>query len=65
MNIDTYKVKMILAERGMTQAKLAEKCGIARQNISNILAKGRCSPVTAGRIAIGLDVPVSDIVKEV
>lgn len=65
MRLDSYRVRLILAEAGMTQSKLAEKCGIARQNISNILAKGRCSPKTAGKLAAGLGVPVSEIVKEV
>lgn len=64
MKLNSHKVKLILAEIGMTQAKLAEKCGIARQNISNVLAKGRCSPTTAGKIAAGLGVPVIEIVKE-
>ena len=64
MKLNSHKVKLILAEIGMTQAKLAEKCGISRQNISNILSKGRCSPATAGKIAAGLCVPVSEIVKE-
>lgn len=63
MKIDSYKVKVILANKGMTQAVLAEKCGVARQNISNILSKGRCSPVTAGKNANGLGVSVSEITK--
>lgn len=63
MKIDSYKLKVILADNGMTQAFLAEKCGIARQNISNILKKGRCSPVTAGKIAKGLDVTVLEITR--
>lgn len=64
MRIDSYKVKLILAELGMTQVMLAEKCGVARQNISNILSKGKCSPKTAGKIAAGLGVHVSEIAKE-
>lgn len=64
MKINSLRVKLILADLGMTQAKLAESCGIARQNISNILTKGRCSPVTAGRIAASLGVPTSEIVLE-
>lgn len=63
MEIDTLKIKILLAERRMTQADLAKKCGIARQNICCVLAKGRCSPITAGKIATGLDVRVSEILK--
>lgn len=65
MEIDNLKIKILLAELGMTQAKLAQSCGIARQNISAILARGRCSPITAGKIAEGLGVRVADIVKGV
>lgn len=63
MQISAYKIQLILADVGMTQAKLAEKSGIARQNISNILQKGRCNPVTAGKIASGLGVHVSEITR--
>ncbi len=64
MEIDTLRVKILLAEREMTQAKLADACLVTRQNISRILANGRCNPVTAGKIAAGLGVHVSEIVKE-
>ena len=64
MKINDYKVKIALAELGITQAQLADRCGISRQNISYILKKGRCLPATAGKIAAGLDVPVSSITEE-
>lgn len=64
MNIDSHKIKIVLAELGLSQAKLAEGMGIARQNLSAILAKGRCTTVTAGKIAKCLGVPVSQIVRE-
>lgn len=65
MEIDSLKVKILMAEKGMTQEQLAEKCCVTRQNISRILAKGRCNPVTAGKIASGLGARVVEIVKEV
>ena len=65
MKINSFKIKIILAERGMTQAKLAQLCGVARQNICAILAKGKCNPVTAGKIAAGLGIHVSEILEEV
>lgn len=64
MEINSLKIKILLAERGMTQAKLAQSCGVARQNICAILAKGKCNPVTAGKIAAGLGVHVSEIIEE-
>lgn len=64
MKIDTNKVVLLLAEQEMTKTDLAEKCGIARQNISIILGRGSCTPTTAGKLAKGLGVPVSEIMKE-
>lgn len=64
MKIDANKIKMFLAERGLTRAAYAELCGISRQNISTILTRGTCEPRTAGKLAKGLGVPVSEIVKE-
>ena len=64
MKINTAKIKMILAERGMTRGELADCCGICRQNVSIIMARGTCEPKTAGKIAKGLGVPVDEIVKE-
>ena len=64
MKIDANKIKMFLAERGLTRAAYAELCGISRQNISTILTRGTCEPRTAGKLAKGLGVPVSEIIKE-
>lgn len=65
MKIDALKVKILLAEQNMTQGQLAVRCQVTRQNLSRILAKERCHPATAGRIASGLGVHVTDIMKEV
>lgn len=65
MEIDVMKVRILMAERGITQVELSKKCSVTRQNISRVLAKGRCNPVTAGKIASGLGVRVVDIMKEV
>lgn len=64
MRIDTKRVTLILAEQGLTKKALAERCGMSRQNISTILGRGTCEPVTAGKLAKGLDIPVSEITKE-
>lgn len=64
MRINTIKVKLILAEREMTRAELAKRCGISRQNVSTILTRGTCEPKTAGKLAKGLGIPVAEIVEE-
>lgn len=65
MEIDALKVKILLAEQKKTQVQLAVECSVTRQNISRILAKGRCNTATAGKIASGLGVHVSEIIREV
>lgn len=66
MNINAIKIETFLAERGITKAELAKRCGISRQNISTIVRRGTCEPKTAGKLAKGLGVDVLDIIaKEV
>lgn len=64
MTINTTKIETMLAELGLTKAAYAEKCGISRQNISTIIRRGTCEPKTAGKLAQGLGVPVSDIIEK-
>ncbi len=64
MTINTHYIELTLAERGLTKAALAASCGISRQNVSTIIRRGTCEPKTAGKLAAGLGVPVSDIIKE-
>lgn len=65
MDISARRIEAILAERGMTKADLAYRCGVSRQNISTIVRRGTAAPKTVGKIAKGLGVPVTDILKEV
>lgn len=64
MTINTQRLEVMLAERGLTKAALAESCGISRQNISTILRRGTAEPKTIGKLAAGLGVPVTDIIKK-
>lgn len=64
MRIDSIKIKLLLAEKDMTQSDLAKKCGIARQNISVTLGRGSCSPAKVAKIAAALGVPAQEIIKE-
>lgn len=64
MNISTRKIETMLAERGMTKSALSESCGISRQNISTIIRRGTCEPKTAGKLALGLGVPVAELIEE-
>ena len=63
MKISAQRIDTILADRGMTKVALAESSGISRQNISTIIRRGTCEPRTAGKLASGLGVPLSDILE--
>lgn len=65
MKIDSIKIKLLMAEQGINQSELAEKCGISRQNISLTLSRGSCHPVKATKLANALGVSVREIIKEV
>ena len=64
MRIDSIKIKLLMAEREINQSKLAERCGIARQSISAMLARGTCSIAKVGKLAKALGVDAREIVKE-
>lgn len=64
MKINTKKVMMILAERLMSKTDLADLCGVSRQNVSTIMTRGTCLPKTAGKIAKGLGVDVTEIMED-
>lgn len=64
MRIDVSRIKLLIAEQEINQTILAERCGISRQNISTIMTRGTCAPRNAGKLARGLGVPISEIIKE-
>lgn len=64
MKINTRRIMQLLAEQGLTKSELSSKSGVSRQQISVILVRGTCTPITAGKLAIGLGVPVVEIMEE-
>lgn len=64
MTINTAKIETLLAERGLTKTAYAQSCGISRQNVSTIIRRGTCEPRTAGKLARGLGVDVTDIIEK-
>ena len=65
MKLDTNKIVLILAEKGMMKTELLTASGVSRQQISTIMGRGTCTPKTAGKLAAGLGISVADIMKEV
>ena len=64
MRIDSIKIKLLMAEQGINQSILAERCGISRQNVSAMLGRGTCSVPTVGKLAKALGVDAREIIKE-
>ena len=64
MKLNTWKIKMLLAEREMSQSDLAIKIGVNRQQVNDLLSRETCMLKTLGRIAKALGVSVEEIVKE-
>lgn len=64
MILDTFKIKLIMAEKEMDIAEMAKRCEITRQNLGRVINHGSCRPKTAGILARALGVDVREIVKE-
>ena len=64
MKISKRKIETIMARKGFTKSVLSERSGISRQNISTITLRGTCEPKTAGTIAHGLGVDISEITED-
>lgn len=64
MKLDRTQIDVALANAGVpSYRQLAQRVGCSAQNLSVILNRGRCKPVTAGKIAQALGVPVENIIK--
>lgn len=63
MKVNRNMVLCLMAEKSFTQAALAERAGIARPTVSNVLRVGG-NPATIKKIADALGVSVMEIIKE-
>lgn len=64
MKINSIKIKIMMASKGMNVTSLARLCEISRQGLSTILTRGTCSIISAGKIANGLGVPLESILED-
>lgn len=64
MKISVQKLELLQARQGLTITALAEKSGIARQNISTIKGRGTCNPLTLAKLAAGLGVDPSELIAK-
>lgn len=64
MTLNTTNIQIRQGELRLTNTALAARCGISRQNISTIIRRGTCTPVTAAKLAKALGVPVTEIIRK-
>lgn len=65
MKFDRELVDIAIAQSDVASYReLARRMGCSAQNLSVILKRGSCKPVTAGKIAQALGVPVENIVRK-
>lgn len=66
MKIDRVALDVALVESGISSyARLAQEMGCSPQNLYIVLRRGSCRPVTAGKIAKALNVPLETIAEAV
>ena len=64
MKLNVWRIKLLLAEKGLNQTDLAAITGVSRQQISRLFKQEGCYLKTVGKIAKGLGVNVSEILVE-
>ena len=62
--LNVRRLTKIMAERKITQKELSDLSGVSRQTICLSFARKSCAWVTAGKLAEGLSVDVSDVIME-
>lgn len=61
MKVNIYKIKVLMAEKGIGNKQLSEMAGISTPGLGCIFRKGKAAPVTVGKLAKALGVPVEEI----
>ena len=60
-----HRLRVLLADRGMSQVELAERSGVSRQAVNNYITRGNSPSLsTAVSIARVLGVSVDDLVDK-
>lgn len=63
MKISATKIELLMAKKKISVSELAERSGMARQNVSVVKNRGTCMPKTAQKLADGLGVDVTEIME--
>lgn len=63
MKLNRNKIDVAMADKKYSIVKLAELYGVSHQRMRVILNSQKVSPVTAGKLADALGVPVTEIIE--
>lgn len=64
MKINTQKIELLAAKRGMTVTDLAQAMEMTCQNFNTIRRRGSCKAITVVRIAKALHCDPEEIIRE-
>ena len=64
MKINTKKIELLAAKRGMTVTELAQAMEMTNQNFNTIHRRGSCKAITVVRIARALHCEPEEIIQE-
>ena len=64
MRIDRVKFAAALARADLNGNQLAEKAGVSRGTVTAVRTGKSCSKETADKLALGLGVPVAELIEE-
>ena len=64
MRISTKTLAIAMANKEFDFIDLAKKSGVSRTSLSYINSGKSCKPVTAGKIAKALEVPVTELIEQ-
>ncbi len=62
MRVSKEKVEIAMAERNLSQTKLAQNMKIERARLSAIINGKNCRPSTIAKLAIALEIDVKEII---
>lgn len=63
MKINTQKIELLAAKRGMTVTELAQAMEMTNQNFNTIRRRGSCKAITVVRIARALNCEPEEIIR--
>ena len=63
MKLNPMKIRIEMAKRQYSGARLSQLAGVSRQTVSFILHGKDCSEVTAGKLACALGVDVEKLLE--